>query len=478
LSAFLSLSINIAAYVKENWRNGATPTSYNYSQLYSYFNGTTSFCTLGNVTISWDVGAAPSTRLVVEEETGMVGIGTGAPSQPLDVDGQVRLRTLPVGAAVDNIVTADANGNLRQRSAADVVAASGTDGSETIINAGTNVTVTGTGTTASPYEINSSFTDTDDQLLSIDGDSLRIEDGNAIALDSLGSDNQALRIDGDSLRIEDGNAIALDGLGSDNQALSILDDSLRIYNGNSVPLYWVERQGSTLGSNLFTSSMTATQSSIYGNNEPGYGAPRAINGNTASSDRSLTRLDYPHPWWKLDMGANVTLNRLRFYQYSSSQSRLSDFWIILSETDINLPVSPSASDVSALTSNPAYTVIDNPGQIASPFEDILFGETTARYMILVKKITGSGTTNHYLQIAEIEAYNVGLESLATANSSLNVGVGTTTPSEKLEVVGTIKATDINFTGLPVFADEAAAITGGLQTGDLYRTATGEIRIKL
>lgn len=59
----------------------------------------------------------------------------------------------------------------------------------------------------------------------------------------------------------------------------------------------------------------------------------------------------------------------------------------------------------------------------------------------------------------------------------NMGIGTPT-SEKLEVNGTIKATDINFTGLPTYADEAAATTGGLSTGDLYKTATGEIRIKL
>ena len=37
---------------------------------------------------------------------------------------------------------------------------------------------------------------------------------------------------------------------------------------------------------------------------------------------------------------------------------------------------------------------------------------------------------------------------------------------------------VRVTGLYVFADEAAATTGGLVAGDLYRTATGEIRIKL
>jgi hypothetical protein len=32
--------------------------------------------------------------------------------------------------------------------------------------------------------------------------------------------------------------------------------------------------------------------------------------------------------------------------------------------------------------------------------------------------------------------------------------------------------------LPVHADEAAAVTAGLRKGDIYQTATGEVRIKL
>ena len=60
----------------------------------------------------------------------------------------------------------------------------------------------------------------------------------------------------------------------------------------------------------------------------------------------------------------------------------------------------------------------------------------------------------------------------------NVGIGEQNPDEKLVVNGKIKATDVNFSGLPVYADEAAATAGGLATGDMYRTATGELRIKL
>ena len=48
--------------------------------------------------------------------------------------------------------------------------------------------------------------------------------------------------------------------------------------------------------------------------------------------------------------------------------------------------------------------------------------------------------------------------LVSITSGGNVGVGTTTPGSKLAVVG-----------LPVYADNAAAITGGLLVGDFYRT---------
>ncbi|WP_298956496.1 hypothetical protein [uncultured Nonlabens sp.] len=43
----------------------------------------------------------------------------------LDIDGNARIRTLPAGIAADGIVTTDANGNLRQRTAAQIVAAAG-----------------------------------------------------------------------------------------------------------------------------------------------------------------------------------------------------------------------------------------------------------------------------------------------------------------------------------------------------------------
>ncbi|MEP0481425.1 MAG: hypothetical protein ABJD23_14485, partial [Nonlabens sp.] len=61
----------------------------------------------------------------------------------------------------------------------------------------------------------------------------------------------------------------------------------------------------------------------------------------------------------------------------------------------------------------------------------------------------------------------------------NVGIGTLTGlTEKLEVNGTIKATNINFTGIPDFASDAdAAANTSLQVGDIYRIGN-DLKIKL
>jgi len=42
--------------------------------------------------------------------------------------------------------------------------------------------------------------------------------------------------------------------------------------------------------------------------------------------------------------------------------------------------------------------------------------------------------------------------------------------------GPVRATTLTLTNLPVYANNAAAVTGGLIVGDVYRTSTGELRI--
>jgi len=49
-------------------------------------------------------------------------------------------------------------------------------------------------------------------------------------------------------------------------------------------------------------------------------------------------------------------------------------------------------------------------------------------------------------------------------------------AQQLANPGPIRAYTLNLTGLSVFANNAAALAGGLAVNDVYKTSTGELRI--
>jgi hypothetical protein len=68
-----------------------------------------------------------------------------------------------------------------------------------------------------------------------------------------------------------------------------------------------------------------------------------------------------------------------------------------------------------------------------------------------------GTTKGYIQIGN--SWIAGSEILVVDGRTSNVGIGTTSPTAKLHVVG-----------LPTYADNATALAGGLTVGAFYHTA--------
>ena len=112
------------------------------------------------------------------------------------------------------------------------------DGSETVINNGTNTTVNGSGTTADPYTIDVP-SNTDSQDLSISGDALSLSgDPTATPIDLSGYTNDdtnelitSFGINGTDLRITEAGInfdVPLSSLGTDSQDLSISGDALSL----------------------------------------------------------------------------------------------------------------------------------------------------------------------------------------------------------------------------------------------------------
>lgn len=79
--------------------------------------------------------------------------------------------------------------------------------------------------------------------------------------------------------------------------------------------------------------------------------------------------------------------------------------------------------------------------------------------------TGAATGNTYYKLQVLNSGESGAGNIVLQSDGGNVGVGTVSPTSKLQVVG-----------LPTYADNAAAITGGLTAGAFYRTSTGVLMV--
>jgi hypothetical protein len=77
---------------------------------------------------------------------------------------------------------------------------------------------------------------------------------------------------------------------------------------------------------------------------------------------------------------------------------------------------------------------------------------------------GSDDGNSLFKIASFSA-SADVDRLTIKRDNGNVGIGTSNPTSKLQVVG-----------LPVFADNTSAIAGGLTLGAFYRTSTGVLMV--
>jgi hypothetical protein len=69
---------------------------------------------IGNSIFGTGINTTTNTPTAGNITDGKIGINVRQPAATLDVNGDARVRNLPLGAVTDSIVTADANGNLRK----------------------------------------------------------------------------------------------------------------------------------------------------------------------------------------------------------------------------------------------------------------------------------------------------------------------------------------------------------------------------
>jgi hypothetical protein len=137
---------------------------------------------------------------------------------------------------------------------------------------------------------------------------------------------------------------------------------------------------------------TATQSSTYG----GYlsaGAGSAVDGNTDGNfyDGSVTATNLEiNPWWQVDLGAAATVNSVTIWNRTDCcVSRLSDYWVFVSNTPFLSTDTPASLQSRAGTFSSHQTSAPNPSMT------IPFG-VQGRYVRV--QLTGTD----YLSLAEVQ----------------------------------------------------------------------------
>jgi hypothetical protein len=407
---------------------------------------------------------------------GKVGIGTTpltAPTNQLHVKAPtdpVRIEGFAAGSATDNVVTVDATGVLKtlpsSTFASDLRLVNTNNHITQDAGVGSNGTSVGTGTInigIGPNALSQNTT----------GDANTAIGRNTLKDNTTGRQNIAVGIDALSANTTGQGNVAIGNVtlrknttGISNTAVGqgALTNSTTAYNNTAVGSG--SMMNTTTGSNSTAVGKGALQNNTTGdvNTAIGYSAMEAnITGayNTALGDSVLRRLTSG------DRNVVVGRGSLQTITTSTENTVLgSNIMTTSTSGDYNTIVGTSAFSAGEGSRN---TIIGYRALLHSTSgnDNIVLGANTDVF---------SSTGSNQMNIGNI-IFGNGLTGTLAAPAG-NIGIGVTNPAKKLEVNGTIKATDINFTGLQTFNNDAAAGTGGLASGDVYKTASGDLKIKL
>jgi|TARA_R100000479_G_scaffold62137_3_gene29331 hypothetical protein len=153
------------------------------------------------------------------------------------------------------------------------------------------------------------------------------------------------------------------------------------------------------------------------------------------------------------------------------------------DNNTNLINANGQNDIVGIGMEPDATNVFGTTTFKAQVKDGAFIENDtgiAKLKLLTNK-TGGGSASITLQSTTPPSTNEGHYSvfIGGANGRLNFVNETTSNGVVMDNTGTLTIDGIlNLVNLGTYADDTAAGAGGLGTGDVYKTATGELRIKL
>lgn len=358
-----------------------------------------------------------------------MGIGTATPQEKLDIQGAIKIGN--TSANNEGTIKYDASAQKFQVNIAgswcDIATGTGAAISTVTYNASTNVITAVEGSNTFTVNLSDLEDNTDNQTVSLSGNSLVISNGNSVDLSPFldNTDEQTLSVSGNDLSISGGNTVSLAGFANtDNQTLSLSTNNLAISGGNSVSL------ASYVNTDNQTLSLSANTLAISGGNNVSLG-PYLDNTDAQTLSLSGNTLS-------ISGGNNVSL--ASFANTDNQTLSLSGNTLAISGGN-NVSLSPYLDNTDAQTLSLSGSTLSISG--GNNISLASFADTDDQTLSEVYQ-EGGNAVQLTAANGDIRFYRgTNTDVLTMRESTAFVGIGTSTPITNLNLVSTNETTLLN-----------------------------------